>query len=246
MKTTKSFSIEDTIYKKFESICELKSINKSLFLQNTIKKFVDDNYEIDTLDLFKLKNMDQNLIDDNDFIKVSKLYCDEKLEKKYVVFENGNQLDIDTFDKLYEKIDKNVVSVMNYIKQNEEIIKKDIDDEIYDVVDPSFLNCSSISEEKFRKIVSNIDTTKINLLDKTKTQHLKERLENDINKGPFDINNDFSSIDINKVKQIIDNIDMNGDIAEENEYSCERRTITTKEINDDGIFDIKSTNFLNI
>jgi len=187
MKTTKSFSIEDTIYKKFESICDTKSINKSLFLQNAIKKFVDDNYDINILDSFKLKNSD-----DNDFQKVSKSYWDESFEKRYVVFENGNQLDIDTFDKLYEKIDKTVASVFNYIKQTEEITKKDIeDDEIYDVVDPSFLNISGIDNNKVRNIIDKIDITKIDILDRTKFDYMKEMTElsntidTNIEKGPF-------------------------------------------------------------
>jgi predicted transcriptional regulator len=41
MKKTKTFTIEDDIYKKFNELAKKKSINKSLFIENALKDYIE-------------------------------------------------------------------------------------------------------------------------------------------------------------------------------------------------------------
>lgn len=43
MKIKKTFTIDEEIWKKFHELCNKKSINKSLLLENYIKKIILDN-----------------------------------------------------------------------------------------------------------------------------------------------------------------------------------------------------------
>jgi hypothetical protein len=47
MKIKKTFTIESNVWKKFDSISKLKSINKSLLVENVLKKIIEE-YEIET------------------------------------------------------------------------------------------------------------------------------------------------------------------------------------------------------
>ena len=55
MKTTKSYSIEESIYNAFDSLTTEKNINKSSFFEEVIRKFLKDN-DMDFVDkLYSLK-----------------------------------------------------------------------------------------------------------------------------------------------------------------------------------------------
>jgi len=41
MKITKTFTISEEIFKKFDEISKVESINKSLFIENSMKNFLD-------------------------------------------------------------------------------------------------------------------------------------------------------------------------------------------------------------
>jgi len=43
MKVQKTFTIDNEISKKFDKISKDKSINKSLFIENSIKEFIKKN-----------------------------------------------------------------------------------------------------------------------------------------------------------------------------------------------------------
>jgi len=43
MKVQKTFTIEEKISKEFDKISKEKSINKSLFLENSMKEFIQKN-----------------------------------------------------------------------------------------------------------------------------------------------------------------------------------------------------------
>jgi hypothetical protein len=43
MKVQKTFTIDDDTYKEFSSLCKKLSINKSLFVENSIKKLLENN-----------------------------------------------------------------------------------------------------------------------------------------------------------------------------------------------------------
>lgn len=42
-RTTRTFSIDDSLYKEFYRIVQEKNINKSRLIEDMIKKFVDEN-----------------------------------------------------------------------------------------------------------------------------------------------------------------------------------------------------------
>ncbi len=55
MKTTKTYSIEESIYRAFDSLTTEKNINKSSFIEDIIKKFLKDN-DMDYIDkLYSLR-----------------------------------------------------------------------------------------------------------------------------------------------------------------------------------------------
>jgi len=47
MKIKKTFTIESEIWKKFDSISKMESINKSLLVENALKKIIEE-YELKT------------------------------------------------------------------------------------------------------------------------------------------------------------------------------------------------------
>lgn len=51
MKLTKTFTIDDVVYKKFSELTKKKSINKSLFIENAMKDYIDkeNNVNIDAI-----------------------------------------------------------------------------------------------------------------------------------------------------------------------------------------------------
>lgn len=47
MKKTKTFTIEESIYKKFDEIAKKKSINKSLFIENAMKNYIEKENKLE-------------------------------------------------------------------------------------------------------------------------------------------------------------------------------------------------------
>ena len=45
MKKTKTFTIDDDVYKKFDKLAKNKSINKSLFVENAMKEYIEKEKE---------------------------------------------------------------------------------------------------------------------------------------------------------------------------------------------------------
>lgn len=43
MKVQKTFTIEEEIFKEFDKLSKEKSINKSLFIENAMKEFIEKN-----------------------------------------------------------------------------------------------------------------------------------------------------------------------------------------------------------
>lgn len=46
MKVQKTFTISDNVYEEFDKIAKEKSINKSLFIENCLKKYIEKNKKI--------------------------------------------------------------------------------------------------------------------------------------------------------------------------------------------------------
>ena len=143
MKTTKTFSIEEDIYEKFEDICKFKGMNKSNIIQKSIKQFIVDNYEIDKNINYRIKG-DKN----DDILQII------NKEDNYIILSNGNKIDIYTFEKIYERANIDVENVLKQINKN---INHDAD---VDVIDPDFLNKPSINIQNAKNIIENIDIKK--------------------------------------------------------------------------------------
>ena len=62
MKTTKTYSIEESIYKAFDSLTTERNINKSSFIEDSIKKFLKDN-NMDFIDkIYSLKDNPNHMV----------------------------------------------------------------------------------------------------------------------------------------------------------------------------------------
>ncbi|MCK9446052.1 hypothetical protein M0Q50_04080 [bacterium] len=183
MKINKSFSIEDTSFKKFEKICESKSINKSLFIQKAIDKFIAENYEIDISASYKLKNTN-----DTNYVRIINKSYHTETEKFFINLDNDDKINIDTFDKMYEKVDFEQIKIDNDVRDvlNEIVYgTTKIDDDV-EQVDPSFLNNSCISVEKVKNFVDNINTNKINEQNDNDILTINDSLKEYVEKGPFE------------------------------------------------------------
>lgn len=183
MKINKSFSIEDISFKKFEKICESKSINKSLFIQKAIDKFIAENYEIDISASYKLKNTN-----DTNYVRIINKSYHTETEKFFINLDNDDKINIDTFDKMYEKVDFEQIKSDSDVRDvlNELVyVTTKIDDFDVEEVDPSFLNNSCISIEKVKNIFDNIDTNKIIDQNDNTTLTFNDSLNEYVEKGPF-------------------------------------------------------------
>ena len=99
-KITKTFSIDEKMYERFDNVCKIKKINKDLILQEYINKFIIDNYNIDDQVDYIIKN-------DDEFNPISI----EKKENDKLFLSNGNVINIFDFEKIYEKIDSKYMNV---------------------------------------------------------------------------------------------------------------------------------------
>jgi hypothetical protein len=139
-KITKTFSIEEKLYDKFELVCKSKGINKSKILQDAIKTFIGQNYEINKKLSYKLKydeNSEPTHIIDKDL--------------DFFILDNGNKINIFDFEILYEEFDDYVSNVLNNLKNETETETESV------VVDPNILNTTVFNIDDLKKMVSNVN-----------------------------------------------------------------------------------------
>lgn len=196
MKITKTYSIEENLFKRFDNICKTKNINKSSEIQDFIQSFVNDNLEINDEIPYK-KIGDES----NEYVNI-KVINSKEFNKVIISLDDGSLLDIDTFEERYEKMEEDVLFVLKKIKPESEgetlletfeksngktIIEKDIliDTDEDDIVDPSILNISTnINSKIIKDMFDKIDIDKIEFdEDKDKIEHKDEPEE--IQKGPI-------------------------------------------------------------
>ena len=152
--TTKTFSIDNKLYERFELICETKHMNKSKVIQDAIRKFISENYDIDINLFYRLKmNIDSELVQI------------EKKEEDFILLNNGNRLNIFDFETLYELQDPGVNKVLQDLIGETSILSNakvlNTDDEI---IDPSILENHIVSKEqadRIKKTFMNVDILKI-------------------------------------------------------------------------------------
>jgi hypothetical protein len=141
-KITRTFSIEEKLYDKFELMCKSKGINKSKILQDAIKTFIGQNYEINKKLSYKLK-YDEN----SEPIHI----IDKDLD--FFILDNGNKINIFDFELLYEEFDNYVNIVLNELQNKN---NNDIENE-NEEVDPNILNTTVFNLNDLKKVVLNVD-----------------------------------------------------------------------------------------
>lgn len=148
-KITKTFSIEEKLYDKFELMCKSKGINKSKIIQDAIKTFIGQNYEINKKLSYKLK-YDEN----SEAIHI----IDKDLD--FFILDNGNKINIFDFEILYEEFDDCVSNVLNNLKnetKNETETETENENENENEVDPNILNTTVFNLNDLKKAVLNVD-----------------------------------------------------------------------------------------
>jgi predicted transcriptional regulator len=50
MKKTKTFTIDEKVYKQFNELAKKRSINKSLFIENSMKEYIKKEENKDVID----------------------------------------------------------------------------------------------------------------------------------------------------------------------------------------------------
>ncbi len=191
-KISKTFSVEEKIYEKFESICELKSINKSNIIQKAITEFIGKNYDINKDKLYKMRYGDIS-----DIVKI------ESNENEFITLSNGNRFNIFDFEMLYEEYDsvvENVLSELGLSKDDVDIVDPDMMDKkvlglnpndvktLFDkidtnymdgVVNPDILNKTvlGLNPDDIKKLFQNVDTSTL----KEKEEIVRDILEKNDN-----------------------------------------------------------------
>ncbi len=184
-KITKTFSIEKKLYDKFELMCKSKGINKSKILQDAIKKFIGQNYEINKKISYKLK-YDEN----SEPIHI----IDKELD--FFILDNGNKINIFDFEILYEEFDDYVNTVLNNLKNENDTENDTESDTESDTVDPNILNSTVLNIDDLKKAVSNIDENiSVDTADKLLVRLIEKRK---------DLRNTFILTDTNDLNRLKD------------------------------------------
>ena len=137
-KIPRRFSIDDKLYQKFEDICKRKKINKSIILRDAIKKFITDNYDIDRNQTYKIKNSINE-----DYVTIT------GKDAGYLILSNGNRIDINDFELIYEAEDLKVRACLDFFEKKEEIEEAD---EVY-VLDFTFIDMGTLAEITGQKLI---------------------------------------------------------------------------------------------
>jgi len=135
-KISRTFSIDDKVYEKFESICNTKKYNKSKILQGAIKSFIGENYDIDKSLYYKLRYGNND-----EMVQI------QKKEHEFIFLDNGNIVNIFDFEMLYESEDQGVKKVLKDL-QSDKGLELDEDDIVY----PDFLDNPAISVDMSEEI----------------------------------------------------------------------------------------------
>ena len=156
---SKTFSIEPKIYEKFEQICDSKRVNKSKVLQDAIKNFIGENYDINKDMFYKLRH-----IENSEIVKI------QSKDKDFIILSNGNKMNIFDFEMLYEEEDLGVKKVLNYFESTEDV----------DQVDPEqlFDGSCSLNPGMLKNAFEKVDITKVK--DTRESVHYREITNDDV------------------------------------------------------------------
>jgi len=186
MKTTKTYSIDDSLYSAFDLLATERNINKSSFIEDLIKKYLKDN-DMDFIDKvyeskFDPTNVVKVLTEDSTYYMLDD---GSKIQKILFLhnFKEINGIDPEDFFKKSE-----IFLANSLAKQIKEIVTDDIDDSNYDatsrtriVEDTKVISDMCIpgnSEKELFKIEHNFKTNKYLEFDKTKICEIIIQLKN--------------------------------------------------------------------
>lgn len=144
-KISKTFSIDDKIYQKFEYICKSKQINKSKVIQDSIKKFIGENYYIDFTINYNLR-----FGENTETVKIT------KKENEFIFLDNGNKINIFDFETLY--IPEKNPDVKEVLKELKSPKIADIDE----TISPDILNEPLLDIDKAEELKENFFNKKLN------------------------------------------------------------------------------------
>lgn len=143
MKVSKTYSIEHTLFEKFDEICKRKDINRSQWMEDKVREFVSKEMIIDTNTYWKLRMDDEP----TNYVSV------KERKDNFVIMSNGNHIDVFDFEKMYEEVDPYVNKVLSSINGETGDMKvKEVQPEILE---------TGLNPEKIKNFFENIDTSRI-------------------------------------------------------------------------------------
>ena len=184
MKVTKTYSIEDSLYRAFDALTLEKNVNKSSFIEDIIKKYLKDN-NLELVDKLYVLKTDENSI-------VTVLTQDDT----YYILNDGSKIQKSLFVHLFEEF--NGVNPNEFFKQVEPIFEKIREDfekiDTTEKINPNdFFNPTTSLENianQIKDIDTNINDTSNEIISESKTEK-NIKLNENIDK-------------INKIKSIVD------------------------------------------
>jgi len=201
-KITKTYSIEEQIFNRFDEICRQKNINRSKFIEKKINEFILENWSVDQNKMYSLPGSD-------DYVKI----VDTNIENGngYVKLNNGNKLKLADFELMYteEVIDPD--NFLNLGAFNESLISATNEIEVDDYIKNDHVE---ILAENLNKSYLNSDSlppiSELNKINDINVELGGVILNDDIDQiDPSFLNKSMMSInDIEKVKEIIDKVDI--------------------------------------
>jgi len=175
---TKTYSIETDWFNQFHNLCLKKGDKKSVIIQDCIKSYIIDNYEIE--------NKTFVLINDEDKIPVKVI----KKENNMFYMSDGNVLTFETFEKIYTDLSVcDVLDVLKSFDDNETSFKKSYLSSLKKKVDDS----KDDSKPETKKIT--LTTEYLEHVFSQRKNLLKTTLEHINNNGISDVTNLFGLIE---------------------------------------------------
>ena len=192
-KITKTYSIQESIYKRFDELCKDKNINRSRFIETKINEFIIENWTSSLEGVYSFMGTEQ-------YVKVTKVEIDDGIS--YVILSNGNKLNLDDFEKIYTE---KMVDPNEFFTGKKE---RDIFNKNQDSID-EYLKTDRIDDA-----VNFIDN-KENILSNELLGVVEESYEENFEISPMFLNSPLISPNqIGSIMEIFDNIDKNDTISE--------------------------------
>lgn len=168
-KITKTFSVDTDIFEKFEKVSKKKNLNKSSFMENKIREFVNESIEVDTQNDYYYIHKGE----DSEYIRIISKDLDDNKEL-FVILSDGNRIKFEDFEKIcckgvprinpeeFFKYDKSILGKTFSEMEKEKIIEKfieNVDNDKSDIPE-DFLEKPCINPS-IAQLFKFIDTSKL-------------------------------------------------------------------------------------